>query len=105
MTQEFQETVRMARSLVDAADKLEAKTKKAEQYRIAAAKYKAYFFHKTDLAEKLEKQSRENLDAMVGEFDGVTYASWRARAVYRTLDDMFDSQIITLEEYTFCNGL
>ena len=105
MTQEFQETVRMARSLVDAADKLEMKTKQAEQYRIAAAKYKAYFFRKADLAEKLEQQFGENADALVGEFDGATYASWRAHAVYRTLEDMRDDGFITAEEYEFCNSL
>ncbi len=105
MVQEFQETVRMARSFIDDADVLEVKTRQAEQYRIAAAKYKAYFFHKTDLAEKLEEQSRENLDAMVGEFDGVAYASWRARAVCRTLEDMRDSGFISAEEYKFCNSL
>ena len=43
--------------------------------------YKAYFFHKSELAEILEKQIEENYDYWIGEFDGFCYASWRARAV------------------------
>lgn len=29
--------------------------------------YKAYFFHNSELAEKLEKQEEENKDALTGE--------------------------------------
>lgn len=75
---------------------------KIELLRIKAAKYKAYFFHKFQLAEKLEKQERENEDALVGEWDGMCYASWRAKAVFRTLEDMRDEGIITESEYKEC---
>lgn len=72
------------------------------EYRLKAAMYKAYFFHKSELAEILEKQIEENYDYSVGEFDGFCYAAWRARAVYRTLEDMVRQGIITKTEYEFC---
>ena len=55
---------------------------------LKAAKYKAYFYNKHELAEKLEKQIMENMNNCIGEFDGFFYASWRAKAVYRTLEDI-----------------
>ena len=73
------------------------------EYRLKTAMYKGYFFHKSELAEILEKQIEENYDHSVGEFDGFCYASWRARAVYRTLEDMVRQGIITKTEYEFCN--
>ena len=69
---------------------------------LKAAKYKAYFYNKHELAEKLEKQIMENMNNCIGEFDGFCYASWRAKAVYRTLEDMFVEGLITAEEYRFC---
>ena len=69
---------------------------------LKAAMYKAYFFNKHDLAEKLENQIEENRNHCIGEFDGFCYASWRAEAVYRTLDNMFEDGLITLAEYEFC---
>ena len=53
-------------------------------------------------AEKLEKQSEENRDALIGEFDGFSYASWRANAVYRTLEDMCYEGLLTEKEYREC---
>ena len=73
-----------------------------EDLRLKAAKYKAYFFGKSKLAETLDKQIKENFNACVGEFDGFCYASWRARAVYRTLEDMVTHGLITESEYEFC---
>lgn len=67
--------------------------------------YKAYFFYNSILAEKLQKQSEENRDALIGEFDGFCYASWRANAVYRTLEDMLYEGIITETEYRECERL
>lgn len=64
--------------------------------------YKAYFFRNFSLAEKLQKQSEENRDALIGEFDGFSYASWRANAVYRTLEDMCDEGLLTEKEYREC---
>jgi hypothetical protein len=69
---------------------------------LKAAMYKANFFHKYDLAEKLQKQIEENYDYCIGEWDGFCFASWRARAIYRTLDDMYEEGLITSEEYKSC---
>ena len=74
-----------------------------EEYRLKAAMYKALFFGKSSLVEKLQNQVKENYDNCVGEFDGFCYASWRARAVYRTLEDMVRQGLITKSEYEFCN--
>ncbi len=60
------------------------------------------FFGKSKLAEILENQIEENYDNCVGEFDGMCYASWRARAIYRTLEDMVKQDLITKSEYEFC---
>lgn len=65
--------------------------------------YKAFFFHRSDLATNIQQQIMENNDAEIGEFDGFCYASWRANAVYRTLEDMAKQGLITKEEYNFCN--
>ena len=73
-----------------------------EEYRLKAAMYKSLFFGKSSLAEKLQNQIKENYDNCVGEFDGFCYASWRARAVYRTLEEMVAHGLITESEYGFC---
>lgn len=70
-----------------------------ELLRIIAAQYKAFFFHNCDLGEKLQKQREENEDALVGEFDGYCYASWRANAIFRTLEDMYNEGLLTEDEY------
>lgn len=69
---------------------------------LKAAMYKANFFHKYELAEKLHEQIKQNYDHCTGEFDGFCYASWRAKAVYRTIEDMCREGLITKEEYNFC---
>lgn len=74
-----------------------------EKYRLKTAMYKAFFFHRSDLATNIQQQIMENNDAEIGEFDGFCYASWRANAVYRTLEDMAKQGLITKEEYNFCN--
>lgn len=74
-----------------------------EKYRLKTAMYKAFFFHRSDLATNIQQQIMENNDAEIGEFDGLCYASWRANAVYRTLEDMAKQGLITKEEYNFCN--
>lgn len=73
-----------------------------DELELKAAEYKALFFGRDDLVEKLRKQIRENRDHCIGEFNGFCYASWRARAVYRTLVDMYRGNIITEEECSFC---
>lgn len=76
-----------------------------EEFRLKAAKYKALFHGKYDLGKRLDKQIQENQDAEVGEWDGFAYCSWRANAVYRTLEDIKDMGIINKEEYQFCSIL
>ena len=73
-----------------------------DELMLKAAKYKADFLGKYDLANKLLNQIEENNDHCVGEFDGFSYSSRRANAVYRTLDDMYRQGLITEEEYRFC---
>lgn len=74
-----------------------------EEYRIKAAMYYSLHMRRWDLGKKLNEQLRENMDAVIGEFDGSCYASWRANAVFRTLEDMVHDGIISREEYNFCN--
>lgn len=92
----------MGLQLLEAQEKLVSQEYEVENLRIKAAMYKAYFFHNSILAEKLEKQSEENRDALIGEFDGFSYASWRANAVYRTLENMCDEGLLTEKEYREC---
>lgn len=88
--------------LLESQEKLVSQEYEIENLRIKAAMYKAYFFRNFSLAEKLQKQSEENRDALIGEFDGFSYASWRANAVYRTVEDMFDEGLLTENEYREC---
>lgn len=76
-----------------------------DELELKAAEYKALFFGKHDLVEKLRKQIKENRDNCIGEFDGFCYASWRVNAIYRTLDDMYKDNLITETEYSFCQNL
>lgn len=73
-----------------------------DELMLKAAMYKASFFGKHNLANKLNEQIVENLNSYVGEWDGFCFASWRARAVYRNLEDMLREDLITQEEYAFC---
>ena len=95
----------MGLDLLDAQQKLVSQEYKIELLRIKGAMYKAYFFRNDVLAKKLEKQAKENVDALTGEFDGFGYASWRANAVFRTLEDMFYQDILTEREYEECEKL
>ena len=92
----------MGLQLLEAQEKLVSQEYEVENLRIKAAMYKAYFFRNSSLAEKLQKQSEENRDALIGEFDGFSYASWRANAVYRTLENMCDEGLLTEKEYREC---
>ncbi|MBP3707568.1 MAG: hypothetical protein J6J36_03030 [Clostridia bacterium] len=69
--------------------------------RLKAARYKALFQGENKLADKLDKQIKENEDAIVGEFDGFAYSSKRARARFKTLEEMFENGVITKKEYDF----
>ena len=88
--------------LLESQEKLVSQEYEIENLRIKAAMYKAYFFRNSSLAEKLQKQSEENRDALIGEFDSFSFASWRANAVYRTLEDMCDEGLLTEKEYREC---
>lgn len=92
----------MGLHLLESQQKLVCQEYEIENLRIKAAMYKAYFFRDSSLAEKLQKQSEENRDALIGEFDGFSYATWRANAVYRTLEDMCDEGLLTEKEYREC---
>lgn len=60
----------MGLQLLEAQEKLVSQEYEVENLRIKAAMYKAYFFRNSTLAEKLQKQSEENRNALIGEFDG-----------------------------------
>ena len=95
-------TMDFAFELINLNKTIEAQEIMIDELELKAAMYKANFFHKYDLAEKLQNQIMENYHHCVGEFDGFCYASWRAKAVYRTLVDMYRENMITKEEYSFC---
>lgn len=88
--------------LINSQHRLISQEYEIELLRIIAAQYKAFFFHNWDLGEKLQKQREENKDAVIGEFDGHCYASWRANAIFRTLEDMYDEGLLTEDEYNKC---
>lgn len=88
--------------LINLTKTVEAQKVVIDELELKAAQYKALFYNKHELAEKLRKQIAENRDNRTGEFDGFCYASWRAQAHYRTIDDMFTDSLITTEEYKFC---
>lgn len=74
-----------------------------QRYRLEAAMYKAYFYGKRYLAEIIYNQLNENENYRIGDFDGFCYCSKRANAVFRSLEGMRRSGIITNDEYNFCN--
>lgn len=88
--------------LLDAQEKLISQEYEIEMLRIKAAKYKAFFFRENDLAIKLQEQEEENTDALIGEFDGFCWSSRRDFAVFRTLEDMCDEELLTEDEYNEC---
>ena len=73
-----------------------------EDLRVKCAKYKALHFHRWELGKKLQNQTEENMNNLVGEYDGFCYSSIRANAVFRTLERMLYDEIINKEEYEFC---
>lgn len=75
----------MGLQLLEAQEKLVSQEYEVENLRIKAAMYKAYFFRNSILAEKLEKQSEENRDALIGEFDGKSCSGGNQRRVNRLL--------------------
>lgn len=88
--------------LVNAQQKLVCQEYEIEKLRIKAAMYHAFFFGYSNLAEKLRDQNEENNDALIGEFDGFSYASWRRDAIFRSLEDMYTDGLLTESEYREC---
>ena len=84
---------------------INSQEKEIEVLRVKSAKWKAHFFGRRKLADKIDCQDSENLDALTGEFDGFCYCGRRANAVFRTLEDMMDDGILTKEEYSFCDSV
>ena len=76
-----------------------------EKLRVECAKYKAFHFHRWELGEKLNRQVEENRNNCIGEYDGFCYSSVRAKAVFRTLEEMLHEGIINHEEYEFCKNV
>lgn len=97
-------TVEFSKEVLKMNNTIEHQEQVIDELTLKAAKYKAYFYGKYDLAEKIDAQMEENTNNLIGEFDGFCYASWRAKAEYRTLRDMFVEDLITEEEYNFCEG-
>lgn len=86
-------------NIIENYKRLENKTYMLE---LEKSKYKAYFYGKSDLAKKLSKQIEENEDNLIGAYDGFWSSSKRANAIFRTLEDMQEQNIISKEEYIFC---
>lgn len=88
--------------LVNVQHELVCQKYEIEKLRIKAAMYRAFFFRNSDLAKKLRELNEENDYALIGEFDGFNYASWRRDAVFRSLEDMYTDGLLTREEYREC---
>ena len=91
--------------LINTQRKLVCQEYKIEKLRIKAAMYHAFFFRNTDLAKRLRDQNEENNNALIGEFDGFSYASWRRDAIFRSLEDMRVDGLLTEEEYRECTNV
>ena len=102
MNRDYNYIRNLGRDLLKITSEMEAQDFMIAQLEIRAAEYKAHFYGRTDLAEKLNKQYQENEDYRVGDFDGFCYASWRANAKFRTLNFMLIDCLLTKEEYEFC---
>lgn len=99
----FDFTYRLEEDLRSQRIMLESLSLKYEIQRIKTAEYYSFHMRRWKLGECLQKQVVENINACIGEFDGFSYSSVRASAVFRTLEDMLKDKIITRDEYNFCN--
>ena len=95
-------TMDLGIELVNLNKTIETQKIMIDELELKAAMYKANFFGKHRLADKLTKQIHENMDSCIGEFDGFCFASWRGNAVYRSIDDMWREGLITEDERSFC---
>lgn len=62
--------------------------------RIKSAKLKAFLYNRTDLARRLSDQENENFQAMVGK-----------SGTFRTLEEMKSANMLTHEEYKWCDAV
>ena len=95
--------VEIGHDIVIMDKRLRAQERQIEKLRLKTAKYKALFYGNYELSQTLQNQEKENDDYCTGGFDGFCYASWRAHAEYRTLEDMVRQGIISEADYDLCN--
>ena len=88
--------------LIDIIKDKQTLQSKVEMLKLEKALYKAYFYGKSDLVDKLKKQIKENEYNITGEFDGFLYSSERQNAKFKTLESMREENIISRDEYNFC---
>lgn len=91
----YRASLEVANDIYTTERELQSAKQEIERLRFEAANYKAYFFHRTNLVEKLDKQQRSNFNAT---HQGFCITSDE----YLTLEDMFYDGILTDEEYKFC---
>lgn len=83
----------LGRELIGLNHTIEEQEEVIDALELKAAMYKASFYHKLDIAEKLNEQIHKNL---MSQLFGVGY---------KNLDDMYQEYILTEEEYRFCKSL
>lgn len=76
-----------------------------QKYRLKAAMYKALLYNKSELADKIHKQLKENYKNKAKEFDIFCLDSDRLDAVHKTLEDMLVYNIISDYDYEFCKDV
>lgn len=83
-------TMEFGRELLELNNTIESQKVLIDKLELKAAMYKASFFGKTDLVDKLYKQIEANL---FSQMTGVGY---------KTLEGMYLLNLLTEEEYKFC---
>ena len=83
-------TMDLGRELLNLNNTIESQQYLIDKLELKAAIYKAYFFGKTELAEKLDEQINTNI---FSQLTGIGY---------NTLEDMCVLGLITEAEYDFC---
>ena len=91
----YRASLEVANDIYMTERELDSAKNEIERLRFEAANYKAYFFHKTELVEKLDKQQRSNFNARHQGF-------CLTNDEYLTLEDMFYDGSLNKEEYDFC---
>lgn len=86
-------TTALGKELIGLNRTIEEQEEVIDTLELKAAMYKASFYHKTDIAEKLNDQIHNNL------------FSYLCGTGYKNLDDMYQEYILTEAEYRFCKNL